>query len=129
VKKPEKFILGDTEMLTEATKRSLGILTLMVFTFVALLFMLHLYFKEYSRLEINMLKDISRIRRNLKETELEEKTVRTIIDAFEDFQRDTHNYVNHQFTMQFILLALLGAVMSATFSGNFHRVNNKKPMT
>jgi hypothetical protein len=64
-------------------------------------------------------KDINRIRRELKETELEEKTIRIITDALEDVKQNTQSYIqdlslNQFFLLMFILpmIGMFGAAVS-----------------
>jgi 5-bromo-4-chloroindolyl phosphate hydrolysis protein len=113
-KKPEEFILGETEMIIRAIGKLLVILLLAAYIGITEFFILHQNTKADFNFEMSMGKDINRIRRELKETELEEKTIRTITNALEDMKNNTQGYVQTLSQNQLILLMFI-VPMIATF--------------
>jgi hypothetical protein len=94
-------------MLLRAAGKLVGVL--LVFACIAAMefYMLGQNEKADFDFEIKMGRDINRIARELKQTELEDKTVQTLKYALEDVQENTQNYVQRRSDVQFLSLILL----------------------
>ena len=115
-------------MLMRAIGQLSGILISIVGIFVLLLFMQHQSDKADSRFEIRILKNISEIGRELKETELEDKTVHTIKYTLEDLYWNVESYVNEKlFCESFSVLFLVPMFMF--FFESVRRICQKKAFT
>ncbi len=106
----------------------LGILLSLACIFIVLFLTLRQRERADSRFEISMLRDINRIGKDLKETELDEKAVRTIKYALEDIQRNVARYVNEKSLSEFLSAVFLIPMFVAFFE-SVRRISQKKAIT
>jgi hypothetical protein len=90
--------------------------------------MLHQSAKADSRFEIAMLREINEIGRDLKETELDAKTVQTIKYALEHIQWNVESYVNDKCLWQFLPVVFLVPMFMALFE-SVRRISQQKAIT
>jgi len=115
-------------MIMRAIGHLLGILLSLACIFIVLFLTLRQSEKADSRFEINMLKDINRIGKDLKETKLEEKTVQTIKYALEDVQWNVESYVNEKSLWEFLSVMFLVPMFMAFFE-SVRRMSQKNQIT
>lgn len=112
-------------MIIQAIGKLLGVFLMLACMGAMLFYVDYQNEKVDSAFEIRMLKDKSRIRRDLKETEFEEKTIQAITYELENVQQNMQRYVQRRSDTQSFLLILIIS-MAATFGTTYIYLRHTK---